>query len=285
MSTDHAARFHDLHHAPASPLLLPNAWDFASAAALAGAGFAAIGTTSLGVNSAHGLPDARGAGRAPAVALARLLVKLPCPVTVDIEAGFSDDPGAVADLAAELAGFGVAGVNLEDGRGGGALAEPGTQAALIRAVKARAPRLFVNARIDTHWLRADPPPTAVTRDRAERYLAAGADGIFVPGLSGDGDIATLAAAVAAPLNILFDPRRHTFDRLAALGVRRISTGSLLFRGAVHAAVTLARAVRDGDPVPRDLPTYADLQRLTGDAGVSRAAPPPPPAAPPRPAGR
>lgn len=76
--------FHALHHAD-RPLLLPNAWDFASAAALAAAGFAAIGTTSLGVAAANGLPDAAGLARDETVALARRLVRLPCPVTVDIE--------------------------------------------------------------------------------------------------------------------------------------------------------------------------------------------------------
>ncbi|MQA86044.1 MAG: isocitrate lyase/phosphoenolpyruvate mutase family protein [Streptosporangiales bacterium] len=259
-TNDHRA-FHALHHAD-RPLVLPNAWDYASAAALAAAGFAAIGTTSLGVAAAHGLPDAEGWARAETLALTRRLGRLPCLVTVDVEAGFSDDPAEVADLAAELTAAGAVGINLEDGRPGGTLADPARQAELISAVKTRAPGLFVNARVDAHWLAAeDSPPLGGTLARAERYVAAGADGIFVPGLADDEHIGALVAAVAAPVNILYLPRRHTLRRLTDLGVRRVSTGSLLFRAAVHAAVTVAQAIRDDQPVPGEIPGYAEIQRL------------------------
>jgi len=264
--------FRALHQAE-KPLLLPNAWDYASAAALVSAGFTAIGTTSLGVAAAHGIPDAEGLAKDETIALARRLGRLSCLVTVDIEAGFSEDPDEVARLAAELAAAGAVGVNLEDGRfrgggrvgragSGGMLAAPARQERLISAVKKGAPDLFLNARIDTHWLGVDnSPPLAGTLARAERYLAAGADGIFVPGLAADDHIGALVAEVAAPVNILFLPGRHSVDRLAALGVRRISTGSLLFRSAVHAAVTTAQAIRDGAPIPAEPPSYAEIQRL------------------------
>jgi 2-methylisocitrate lyase-like PEP mutase family enzyme len=84
------------------PLLLPNAWDFASAAALAARGFPAIGTTSLGVAIAAGKRDAAGQTRRETLALARRISGL-CLVTVDLEAGFDERAGAVAELAAELA--------------------------------------------------------------------------------------------------------------------------------------------------------------------------------------
>jgi 2-methylisocitrate lyase-like PEP mutase family enzyme len=256
-----ADTFRALHYG-AEPLLLPNAWDYASAAALVAAGFAAIGTTSLGVAAAHGLPDAQGVGRAETVALARLLVRLPCPVTIDLEAGFSGVPGEVAALAAELAELGVAGINLEDGRADRSLADPDSQAELIAAVKGRAPSLFVNARIDTHWLAdGDPPELAPTLARAERYVAAGADGIFVPALADDAQIGALVKAVSAPVNILYLPGRHTVAGLASLGVRRISTGSLLFRAALYATVTTAQAIRDGAPVSGGAPSYASTQQL------------------------
>jgi 2-methylisocitrate lyase-like PEP mutase family enzyme len=261
MRSTASAAFHALHHA-GEPLLLPNAWDYASAAALVAAGFTAVGTTSLGVAAAHGIPDAEGLARDETVALARRLGRLPCLVTVDIEAGFSEDPDEVARLAAELAAAGAVGVNLEDGHSGGTLADPSRQERLISAVKREAPDLFLNARIDTHWLGVDnSPPLAGTLARAERYLAAGADGIFVPGLADDDLIGALVAAVAAPVNILYMPGRHSVDRLAALGVRRVSTGSLLFRAAVHAAVTTAQAIRSGAPIPADPQSYAEIQQL------------------------
>lgn len=247
--------FHALHHAD-RPFLLPNAWDFASAAALLAEGFPAIGTTSLGVAVAAGLPDAAGVTRDETVALARRLVRLPCPITVDIEAGFSEDPAEVGDLVAELASLGVAGVNLEDGRGD-ALADVDTHAALVRTAKHAAPSLFVNARVDTYWLSVDAT-VPVTVDRARAYLDAGADGIFVPGLAAAEDIAAVVGAVPAPLNVL---PGLPLDRLAELGVRRVSTGSLLFRAALHATVATARAVRDSMPLPPELPGYAEVAAL------------------------
>jgi len=127
-----------MHHQD-EPLVLPNAWDYTSAVALHAAGFLAIGTTSLGVAAAHGLPDGVGLAGRQAVALATLLEDLPCPVTVDLESGFGQDP---AELVARLD---AAGVNLEDGRPHG-LATPEEQARVISRVKERAPGVFLNAR-------------------------------------------------------------------------------------------------------------------------------------------
>ncbi|MBN6039923.1 isocitrate lyase/phosphoenolpyruvate mutase family protein [Amycolatopsis sp. 195334CR] len=251
--TDFAA----LHQAD-TPLLLPNAWDFASAAALHAAGFPAIGTSSLGVAATHGLPDGHGRTRAETLALARSLSRLPCPVTVDIEAGFSDDPGEVADLAAELHHLGIAGINLEDSRPGqDRLADPSDHAELVEAVKTRAPGLFVNARTDTHWLNDNPPPLTEVLDRARQYVGAGADCVFVPGLTDPTDIAALAGGIPVPINILYSPGLD----LTELGVGRVSLGSLLFRAALHAATGLARTIRAGEPIPEGIPGYRDIERL------------------------
>jgi 2-methylisocitrate lyase-like PEP mutase family enzyme len=253
--------FYALHHTD-RPLLLPNAWDYASAAALFAAGFPAVGTTSLGVAAAHGLPDAQGRARAETLALMRRLAALPGLVTVDIEAGFSAEPDEVARTAVELAAAGAVGINIEDGRSDGTLTPVPRQVALIQAVKERVPELFVNARTDTHWLAgAGAVELDETLARARAYVAAGADGIFVPGLVEEYDIRALVTGTGAPVNVLYLPRVHTVRRLAELGVRRISTGSLLFRAALHAAVRTARAVAEGQAVPGDLPSYADVQRL------------------------
>lgn len=257
-------RFHDLHHAGV-PLLLPNAWDHGIAAALVEAGFAAIGTTSLGVAAAAGKPDAAGAIRDETFALAASLVRLPVPVTVDIEGGFGDTPEAVAVVAGRLAELGVAGINLEDGRDGGSLADVGRQAELITAIKERVPGFFVNARTDAYWLNR-PGPLEEALSRVARYTGAGADGVFVPGVAEDDDIAALVASVGRPLNVLFLPAHHTVARLAELGVRRISLGSLLYRAASHAAVQAARTVAEGRELPGDLPAYADVTELIGRHG-------------------
>lgn len=247
-----------MHHA-ATPLLLPNAWDVASACTLVDAGFDAIGTTSLGVAASHGVPDGRGHTRDETVAVAVRLCRLGCAVTVDVEAGFSADPGEVADLVAVLAEAGAVGINIEDGRADG-LAAPEEQQALIGAVKDRVPAVFVNARVDTHWLTATPPPVEVAVRRALRYVDAGADGVFVPGVTASSDIDVLVRSIPVPVNVLYQPGQSV-DRLAGLGVRRISLGSLLFRASVHAVGVAARAVRDGAALPDGIPGYREGERI------------------------
>ncbi|MCP3012977.1 isocitrate lyase/phosphoenolpyruvate mutase family protein [Nocardiopsis dassonvillei] len=250
-------RFRALHLRGA-PLLLPNAWDHASAAALAAAGFRAVGTTSLGVAAAAGLPDARGLAREETLRLARGLSRLDVPVSVDVEGGFSASPARVAALAAELERTGIAGINLEDGLADGGLADTGHQRAVIRAVREAAPTLFLNARTDTRWL---PGHAEQTADRAAAYEEAGADGVFVPGLRDEEEIAALAAALHVPLNILHSPDGPPPRVLADLGVRRVSCGSLLFRAALHGALAAAEAVASGLPLPEGIPGYGAVQGL------------------------
>ncbi|MEC3919804.1 isocitrate lyase/PEP mutase family protein [Nocardia sp. CDC160] len=240
------------------PLLLPNAWDFGSAAMLAEAGFPAVGTTSLGVAAAAGLPDGTAATRDETLSLAQRLGRLSIPVTVDIEGGFSTDPGEVAEFCAELAAAGIAGINLEDSRSNAKLAEPDSHGEVIAAVKSRVPELFLNARTDTYWLGID---TDSTLDRVLHYEKCGADGIFVPGVTDPDRIRALTNALTAPLNVLFSPTGPTVAELAELGVRRVSTGSLLYRAALAAAVHTAESVTHGHQLVGEIPSYATIQRL------------------------
>ncbi|MFJ7247292.1 isocitrate lyase/phosphoenolpyruvate mutase family protein [Kitasatospora sp. NPDC098652] len=253
--------FAALHHRPGRPLLLPNAWDHASAAALAAAGHPAIGTTSLGVAAAAGLPDGAAATRAETVRLARRLGRDDYLLSVDVESGFSDDPAEVAALAVELAGFGAVGINLEDGRPDGTLAPAELHAAKVAAVKAAVPELFVNARTDTYWCGHDAPEPETVR-RLDAYRRAGADGVFVPGLSEPAAIAELVGRLSVPLNVLWTPTGPSLAELAGLGVARVSTGGLLYRAALAAAVATAAAVASGGPVG-PVPGYAEVQALSG----------------------
>ncbi|WP_042374445.1 isocitrate lyase/PEP mutase family protein [Streptacidiphilus neutrinimicus] len=260
-----ATAFRALHHdtgGSGTPLVLPNAWDHASAAALAAAGFAAVGTTSLGVAAAAGLPDGAGRTREETLRLARLLGGGAFLLSADAEGGFSDDPAEVAAFAAELAEAGAVGVNLEDGRADGSLTPPRLHATKIAAVKAAVPWLFVNARTDTYWLRQGRE--AETAARLAAYRDAGADGVFVPGVTDPDGIAAAVAATDLPLNVLASPGGQTLARLAELGVRRVSLGSLLFRAALGAAVHTVLTLRaDGvlPPLPQT-PDYASVQALT-----------------------
>jgi 2-methylisocitrate lyase-like PEP mutase family enzyme len=257
--------FARLHHRAEAPLLLPNAWDHASAAALVAQGFAAIGTTSLGVAAAVGLPDGAAAAVDATLALARRLGQDSFLFTVDAEGGFSDDVAEVAELARKLYEAGAAGINLEDGRPDGTLAPAELHAAKIAAVKAAAPALFLNARTDTHWSGTREEETTT---RLAMYEQAGADGVFVPGLSDPGRIAELTAVLAVPLNILYAPTGPTLAELTELGVRRVSLGSLLYRRALAAAVDAATAVRDGRPTDLSAPSYAKVQRLAMHDGTT-----------------
>lgn len=246
--------FKELHYT-GTPLLLPNAWDVGSALAFASAGFPAVGTTSFGVCASRGMSDGGGLGKAGTVALLAELGRLDVHVTADIEDGYSFDPAEVAAFVAGLDALGLAGVNLEDSTAGH-LVSPSVCAAKITAVKRACPDVFLNARVDNFWFGEQATVDAVL-ERAALYADAGADGIFVPGLSAAEDIQTIAAGINLPLNVLAHPTL-TIAELGALGVRRISSGSLPYRAAVDAAVNVALDLRDGR-FPPPATSYWNMQ--------------------------
>ncbi|HEY1703310.1 MAG TPA: isocitrate lyase/phosphoenolpyruvate mutase family protein [Trebonia sp.] len=246
--------FRDLHYEE-SPLLLPNAWDAGSAIAFADAGFPAIGTTSFGVGAAAGRPDGARASRDATAGLVRALAGLPAYISADIEDGYSDDHGEVADYVAAL---GADGVNIEDSTDE-VLIDPARHAAKIAEIKKRVPDVFVNARADNYWLGQDATVPAVL-ERARAYVEAGADGIFVPGATAPADLSALAAQIPVPVNVLAVPAL-TISDLAGLGIRRVSTGSLPYRAATDAAVAAATAIRDGGRPPSATPYPQAQARL------------------------
>ncbi len=254
--------FHDLHRAD-RPLLLPNAWDVASALMFAEAGYPAVGTTSMGVAASGGHPDGRRASRDGTARLARSLGALDVLVSIDIEDGYSDDPAEVGEFIAPLP---VAGLNIEDSSRD-QLVDPPALAAKVDAIKARRPDIFVNARVDTYWLGRDATVEA-TVARARAYVAAGADGIFVPGIAEAEVIRRLAAELTVPLNVLAMPGTP-IEALGELGVSRVSTGSLPYRAALSAALDVAARVRDGLALPGAL-AYAELQEVLVGSAARRS---------------
>lgn len=251
------ATFRELHHTTA-PLLLPNAWDVGSALAFATAGFPAVGTTSFGIAASAGLPDGGRSSKAVTTALVAQLCRLPVHVTADIEDGYSDDPAEVAELVAQLAALGVAGVNLEDSTAGH-LIDPAAFADKVAAVKRRSPAVFINARVDNIWFGEQATVDAVLL-RAGLYADAGADGIFVPGLVAPEDIQIVTAGIGLPVNVLVHPSL-TVAELGDLGVRRVSSGSLPYRAAIDAAVNVVTALRDGKQAPAATPYWEMQSRL------------------------
>jgi len=241
-----------LHGGP-ELLVLPNAWDVASARVFEEAGFPAIATTSSGIAAAHGLSDGEGM---PAdemlAAVARITAALGVPVTADLEAGYGLEP---ADLARRTIEAGAAGLNFEDSdhRGSGPLIDAARHAERIAALKesarAEGVDLVVNARVDVYLRDVDPTgdrlDEAVRRARA--YREAGADCIFVPGVSDDGTIGALAGAVPAPLNVLAVRKTPPLSRLRELGVARVSLGGGPMKATLAALRNAAlRLAADGE---------------------------------------
>jgi 2-methylisocitrate lyase-like PEP mutase family enzyme len=203
---DQARRFRSLHTS-SRPLALANAWDVASARVIEAAGAPAIATTSAGVAWSLGSPDGDALTRERALELiSRISAAVAVPVTADIEGGYGQDAADVAKTVTGVLAAGAVGVNIEDGT-----RPPGELAARLAAARQAADRagadLFLNARIDTYLFGLGDPDTrlAETLDRARRYVDAGADGIFVPGVTDTTTIAALARAILVPLNVMAGP--------------------------------------------------------------------------------
>ncbi len=229
-------------HAPGNILVLPNAWDAASAVLTQQAGAAAISTSSAAVAWANGYADGEAMPRSVALHAARAVLRVAgVPVTVDSEAGYSADPDEVAAHVIALVEVGAAGINIEDGR-----EPPELLAAKIAAIKTaartRGADIFVNARSDVYL--ADLVPDANKRGetvrRGQLYRSAGADGFFAPLVRELSDITAIAAAIDLPLNVLVMKGLAPVAALKQAGARRVSAGALLGRAAYG---TAARAVK------------------------------------------
>jgi 2-methylisocitrate lyase-like PEP mutase family enzyme len=231
-------------HVPGTPLLLPNAWDVATARAVVAAGFPVVATTSGGVAAALGYEDHEGA---PAdemlAAAARISRGVDVPVTVDAEAGYGLEP---TGLAAAMGDVGAAGCNLEDtDPETGALREAAQHADWLRAVRVAASEsgygLVINARIDVflsgvlsgsgEGTQGALIPEALRR--AHAYLEAGADCVFPIGLWEADALATFTAEAEGPVNVLRLTRTPSLSELARIGVARVSYGTSLHRDAME----------------------------------------------------
>jgi len=214
--------FRDLH-APGDLLVLPNAWDAVSARLFEECGARAIATTSTGVAWAQGFPDGNALPPPVVVAAVAAIARVVrVPVSADVEAGYASDPQAVGQLVSRVLDAGAVGVNLEDGGGS---AEDHVER--VRAARAAVPALVINARTDLYLI--GRPDFDETVRRAAAYADAGADSIFVPGVSDEETIGRLAAAIDAPLNVLAVPGTPPVAELERLGVARVSVGSGLMR--------------------------------------------------------
>ena len=256
-----AERFHQLHRG--AILVLPNAWDVASARLAEEAGASAVATTSAGLSWSWGVADGEELGLQTVLDLTRRVVgAVDVPVTTDLEAGYAEGPDELAANVRAVLDAGAVGINVEDALGGG-LRPAAEQAARITAVRREAGGgLFVNARTDT-FLRAVGEPEGRLEEtvrRAEAYLEAGASGIFVPGLDDLRVIEVLVARVPAPVNILVGPGSPTIHELAQVGVARASAGSSIAQ-AVYGHARRAAAELLGPGTYGELAGAADYPML------------------------
>jgi 2-methylisocitrate lyase-like PEP mutase family enzyme len=231
-------------HIPGDPLVLPNAWDVASAKAVVAAGFPVVATTSGGVAETLGYEDHEAApAQEMLAAAARIARSVEVPVTVDAEAGYGMEPD---ELVAALRDAGAAGCNLEDtDHSTGELREPAEQASWLRRIRdADDYGLVVNARIDV-FLRAGEQPDLVDQalDRARAYFEAGADCVYPILLSAPEAIAAFVGGAGGPVNILAGGGAPSVAELAALGVARVSYGTRLHRDVMQRFEELLSVIR------------------------------------------
>ncbi|WP_326784353.1 isocitrate lyase/PEP mutase family protein [Streptomyces sp. NBC_00151] len=270
---DSALAFRALH-VPGRPLVLANAWDAVSARIVEEEGAAAVATTSAGLAWALGAADGDRLDRGDSLAaVARIAAVVRVPVSADIESGYASDAQGVGDTVRAVLAAGAVGVNIEDalyGEGAGPLRPRAEQAERIAAVRAAADAaevpLFVNARVDTFLRGAGG--VEETLERAAAFLAAGADGVFVPGTVDPATVKALVEGIEGPVNVLVGPGAPSVDELAALGVARISAGSSI-AAAAHALVRRAARELLGKGTCETLIggfDYAGLNALMGRAG-------------------
>jgi len=267
-----AEKFRELHHGPRL-LLLPNAWDIASACILEECGHPAIATTSAGVAYALGYPDGQRISRDEMLAVSgRIARSVNVPVTADLEAGYGTTVKDIVDTVKAAIAAGIIGMNLEDVTGDeeSSLVDLPLQVEKIRAVRRTTAELGVpfvlNARTDIYLMPIGPEATRFDRtiERLCAYRDAGADCLFAPGLTDLETIARLVNAVEAPLNILAMPACPPVADLEKAGVARVSSGSWIMRAAMGAVQRVGKEMleaRSCDGMFVGATPYIDLKRM------------------------
>lgn len=258
-------------HRQGRPLVLVNVWDCASARIVEESGAPALATTSAGIAFAHGYPDGQ---RIPPElmleAVARICDAVAVPVTADLESGYGDSRESLERTVGGMLEAGAVGLNLEDHSGAPTdpLVELDLQLEKIRAVKEAGERLGVpivlNARTDSflRGLGSKDEMLDETLRRGEAYRDAGADCIFVPGVTDPAVIGEIVPRLACPVNVLAVAGSPPIPELARLGVARVSLGSGPMRATLTLLRRLAVELRSGG-------TYAPLEDIVAHSSVNR----------------
>jgi 2-methylisocitrate lyase-like PEP mutase family enzyme len=230
------ARFRELHAADAL-FVMPNPWDVGSARLLQSFGFPALATTSAGFALTLGKLDG-GVTRDQLVAhVAQLAAATDVPLNVDSERCFPDEPGGVAWTVELLSEAGASGFSIEDwdpaaGRIDDVEIATERVAAAASVAHGLADPMVLTARAENHLRGIDDIDDTIARLVA--YRDAGADAVYAPGLADIAQIERVVNEVGLPVNVLALPFVPSIGELASIGVRRVSTGSLLATAAYGA---------------------------------------------------
>jgi 2-methylisocitrate lyase-like PEP mutase family enzyme len=242
---DKRRAFRKLHESGC--FVIPNPWDVGSARYLQGLGFKALATTSAGFAFSKGFSDGQFS-RDLALAHCRELAEATdVPLNVDYEGGYADDPAGVAESVRLCVETGIAGLSIEDSTGDPAKPLYDFDLALARVKAARAAidkaggDVVFTAR--TEGFIRGRPDLAETIRRLKAFAAAGADCLYAPGTKTREEIAAVVAA-GKPVNFLVVTTNYSVADLAALGVRRISTGGTLARTAWTGFIRAAREIAE-----------------------------------------
>ena len=236
-------------HVKGKPLVLYNAWDAGSAKAILDSGAKAIATSSWSVAEAQGYRDGESIPL-PLVEqiITRVAATVELPVTVDFEGGYSEAEGGLASNIGRLLHLGIIGINFEDrvvsGKGLYSVDQQARRIASVRkAADVKGVPLFINARTDVFFQDGDPKQFINdAMARAKAYAAAGASGLFIPGLQEDALIGRICKEASLPVNVMVMDGVPANKRLAELGVARISYGPIPYIEAMNALKENAKRV-------------------------------------------
>jgi 2-methylisocitrate lyase-like PEP mutase family enzyme len=237
-------------HVRGNPLVLYNVWDVGSANAVASAGARAIATGSWSVAAANGFDDSEKLPLDRVIDnVARIVAAVSVPVTLDFESGYARGGAALESNIKRVIDAGVVGINFEDqvidAKEMYSIDEQGDRIrAVRRAADAAGVPLFINARTDVFLQNAVAKHASVIDQAIERgkaYAAAGASGLFVPGIRNEALIQRICRESPLPVNVLFYPEVPPRDRLASAGVARLSYGPRPYREMMARLTEAAKA--------------------------------------------
>ncbi len=267
-----AIKFRELHGGP-HILVLPNAWDAASAKIFEQSGFAAVGTTSAGIAAVFGYADGEQISRREVLMLiGRIAQTVELPVSADIEAGYGGTLAALGRTIEMVITAGAVGINLEDStqRLDKPLADLAFQVDKLKTVREVAAELgvplFINARTDV-YLRAvgkESSRFGETVHRANAYREAGSDCSFIIGVQDRETIAALVREIDGPVNVLATAHSPSISELEQLGVKRVSFGSGPMRATLSRIREIAQELSAQGTynfLTPNTPSHAEVNRL------------------------